>query len=520
MTLRSPLVQSIVTVLAVVLAYLLISWSFIKAPIFGLDFGVYISGGQSILDGAGELYSKTYNTLLFTYSPFSALFFSVLALFGLDAGLTIFTTLSMIIAALTALYGVRFVFQAKNIGAVLMHPWLRPLAIVAAGFIIALGPWRETTAFGQINILLLGMIMADYLIKAKRWPTGVLVGIAAGIKLTPLVLGLYFLCTGNWRALRNMAFGFLGTVALGFILLPKESVAYWFQLLPDTSRIGGAGYVDNLSIKGAILHFMGPDFAVNLPWFALSLLLVILTGWTVWLAQRQGQPTTGLAITILLMLLISPITWSHHWVWIAVLMAVLASNLRLMPRDRQWLRGTGLALLILAVPIFLYSPKTIATALGAVDLGSQLPTFWLKASSLGVFWGLAVMTWWIVAFWESPRPVLRQLNLFTRRILKTASGQAQELADEDIAAWQLAQWSSRKVVGSRLILVGLFAALASLMLITSKGDGQWAANIGWILNLAGILGLLLALSGGILYFRARQAERRAAQAPAQRDRLE
>ncbi|MCB8808895.1 glycosyltransferase 87 family protein, partial [Escherichia coli] len=78
------------------------------------------------------------------------------------------------------------------------------------------------------------------MINRKRWPTGLLIGIAAGIKLTPLVFGLYFLATGNWRGLRNMALGFVGTIAFGFLVLPKESIAYWLQLLPDTSRIGGA----------------------------------------------------------------------------------------------------------------------------------------------------------------------------------------------------------------------------------------------------------------------------------------
>ncbi|WP_394940132.1 glycosyltransferase 87 family protein [Psychromicrobium sp. YIM B11713] len=518
MTLRSPLAQSIVTLLALVVAALLVYWAFWMAPIFGLDFGVYISGGQSVLDGAGELYTKVYNDLLFTYSPFSALFFSILALFGLSAGLTIFTTLSMLIAGLTALYSVRFVFQTKNVGAVLLHPWLRPLTIVAAGFIVALGPWRETTAFGQINILLLGMIMADYLIKSKRWPTGVLVGIAAGIKLTPLVLGLYFLCTGNWRALRNMALGFLGTVLLGFLLMPKESVAYWFHLLPDTSRIGGAGYVDNLSIKGAILHFMGPDFAVNLPWLALSLVLTVLTGWAVWSAKRQGQLTTGLAMTVLLMLLISPITWSHHWVWIAVIMAVLAFNLRVMPKGRKGLRAVGYALLILAVPIFLYSPKTIGTALGATDLGSQIPTVWLMASSVGVFWGIATLIWWFVVFWENPKTAIQQGTLSVQGFFKAVSGGSPESATGQSAHGAAVRRLTSKILGSRLILIGLFAALASLMLITSKGNSQWGIDLGWILNLVGFAGLLLALLGGILYFRARRAEKREERPTVREDR--
>lgn len=401
-TLRSPLSKLIATLAAVAIAAALIIWAFWTAPVFGLDFRVYVSGGESVLGGGGDLYSKVYNGLLFTYSPFSALFFSLLALCGPDVGLAIFIALSMLVALLTAIYGIRFLFRQSSVKAVLTHPWLRPAAIVAFGFVVALGPWRETVAFGQINIVLFGLIMLDFLIKRKGWPTGVLIGIAAGIKLTPLVFGLYFLATKNWRGLRNMALGFAGTIAFGFVLLPKESLAYWMQLLPDTSRIGGAGYVDNLSIKGAILHFFGPDFAVNAPWLIIGIGLAAMAFSTAKRTARQGQPMTGIAATALLMLLISPISWSHHWVWIALFIPVLARNIVDLPERLRVLRTTGIALLILAIPIFIYSPKTIGMLLGSENLSSQIPAAWLMASSIGVFWGVLAMIWWLAACWARP----------------------------------------------------------------------------------------------------------------------
>ena len=279
--------------------------------------------------------------------------------------------------------------------------------VLAFGFVVALGPWRETVAFGQINVVLFGLIMADFMINRKRWPTGLLIGIAAGIKLTPLVFGLYFLATGNWRGLRNMALGFVGTIAFGFLVLPKESIAYWLQLLPDTSRIGGAGYVDNLSVKGAILHFFGPDFAVNAPWLIIGILLAAMTFLTVRRSARQGEPMTGIAATALLMLLISPISWSHHWVWVALFFPVLIRNIADLPAQARVLRATGLGLVLLAVPIFMFSPKTIGALFGSENLNSQIPTVWLMASSVGVFWGLAAVLWWLLA--SRLKPVRREL---------------------------------------------------------------------------------------------------------------
>ena len=83
-------------------------------------------------------------------------------------------------------------------------------------------------------------------------------GVAAGIKLTPLVFGLYFLVRKDWRGLLNMGAGFASTVLIGFLLRPAESLQFWLEILPDTSRIGGAGYVDNLSIKGCAAAFRRP----------------------------------------------------------------------------------------------------------------------------------------------------------------------------------------------------------------------------------------------------------------------
>jgi len=376
--------------------------AFILSPLEGLDFSVYLSGGQSVLDGRGELYTKELvyregSSLLFTYPPFAALVFAVLAPLGVTWGLYVFTALSLLIAGVTSLVAVAYLFRQPSVAAVLRHPRLRALAAAGVGFVVFLGPWRETMGFGQINILLFGLIMADFLIKRSTWPTGLLTGIAAGIKLTPLVFGLYFLVRRDWRELRNMAAGFIASFGLGFLILPAESRTYWLDLLPDTSRIGGGGYVDNLSFKGAILHFAGPDFAVDLPWFVLSLAAVGVTAVLIRRASGRGEKLTAVAATALLMLLISPVSWSHHWVWVPLFLAVLVRNLGDFTSAGTPLRRWGVGLLVSGVVIFVLSPKSIGFLMGSPNLDSQIPAPWLMASSVGVFWAVGLMAWWVAA---------------------------------------------------------------------------------------------------------------------------
>ncbi|BBE23734.1 hypothetical protein MN0502_26170 [Arthrobacter sp. MN05-02] len=245
-------VRALGVVAAVAVAAGLGVWAFAWADFIGLDFRVYRMGGQSVVDGDGSLYTRSFGegegSLLFTYPPFAALVFTVLTLVSAETGAFLFVGLSVLIAAVTALLITRYLGGFRSVREVVRHPAALPLAIAGAGVVCLLGPWRETMAFSQVNILLFAMIAADLLSGPhRRMPTGLLTGIAAGIKLTPLVFGLYFLVRGEWKQLFTMAGGFFGTIALGFLLLPAESATYWLQMLRDTGRIGGEGYVDNLS---------------------------------------------------------------------------------------------------------------------------------------------------------------------------------------------------------------------------------------------------------------------------------
>ncbi|MCU1555219.1 MAG: hypothetical protein JWM13_2705 [Arthrobacter sp.] len=414
--LTAPL--ALATVVAVVAVWLGV-WS--KQ---GLDFSVYWHGGK-ILNEAGPAASDLYGPsvawaggpgLPFTYPPFAALLFSLLARLPEKLALNLFNTAGVVVAVWVALRAVRYWNAKADWRNSFRSTGNRIAAAVLVLAVLNLGPWRETLAFGQINILLMGLMGADLLASNPRWTRGLpgagfLVGIAAGIKLTPLVFGLYFLMRKDWRGLLNMSAGFASTVLIGFLLRPAESMQFWLEILPDTSRIGGAGYVDNLSIKGALLHFGVPGTAATVPWLVLSLLVVALAAVVIKAASDQGSRVVAISATALTMLLISPVSWSHHWVWIAAVLPAFAWTLRETParyRGMRWLLGVVLGISVL---VFFFSPKTIGTALGAENLDIQTPGLWLMASSAGIFCALAILVSWLVvlrrAAWLSVLPQVR-----------------------------------------------------------------------------------------------------------------
>ncbi|HJV98153.1 MAG TPA: glycosyltransferase 87 family protein [Arthrobacter sp.] len=390
-------------VVAVPVWFLLAGWN--KQ---GLDFSVYWHGGKILNDAgwaASGLYGPTVEWaggpgLPFTYPPFAALVFGVLARFPEPLALQLFNAAGVAVAAWLSLLAVRYWNAKADWRRTFETPRSRWTAAAAFLAMLALGPWRETLAFGQINILLMGLMAADLLSRDHRWNrslpgSGFLVGVAAGIKLTPLVFGLYYLVRKDWRGLANMGAGFAATVLLGWLLRPAESLQFWLEILPDTSRIGGAGYVDNLSIKGALLHFGVPASAVTVPWLLLSLLVVALAAAVIRLATDQGTRAVAVSATALAMLLISPVSWSHHWVWIAAVLPAFAWTLRETPERCRRLRTAMTAVLWLSVLVFFFSPKTIGMAFDAENLDIQTPGLWIMASSAGVFCAAAVLLCWL-----------------------------------------------------------------------------------------------------------------------------
>ena len=133
-----------------------------------------------------------------------------------------------------------------------------------------------------------------------------------------------------------------------------------------------------------------------MPWLVLSVLVVALAAAIIRAASDQGARVVAISTTALAMLLISPVSWSHHWVWVAAVLPAFAWTLRETPhryRGLRWLMGGVLGVSVL---VFLFSPKTIGTALGAENLDVQTPGLWIMASSAGVVCALAILVCWLI----------------------------------------------------------------------------------------------------------------------------
>lgn len=357
---------------------------------YRIDADVYRMGGQAWLQGrplyAGGAVFPTQGglDLPFTYPPLAAIAFSPLALVSLPvAGMAITATTWVLLMVsiwivLTRL-GVAENWQAGGEAAWLRRCWL------AAGIVALSVTWfepiRANFSFGQVNVILMALVIADCVPRRTPWPRGMLVGVAIALKLTPAVFLLYFLLRRDRRAVLAAAVCFATATMIGFMLAWQDSREYWTATVGNTDRIGSASFNTNQNAAGALARLgLGESthFAV---WTAVCLAVL---GLTVWAARRvlaADEPTLALICVALFGLVVSPVSWSHHWVWAlpAVLVtAVLAYRRRAVALAA--VSAVGIALMVWP-PIYLLPEHHEADA-----------AWWRQLFGMSyVWWALAVV---------------------------------------------------------------------------------------------------------------------------------
>ena len=362
-----------------------------------VDLHVYL-GGAAALDQPGTLYSYVYADqtpdfpLPFTYPPFAALLFYPLSKlpFGLVA-------LGWQLGIIAALYGVVRVSQ-RLIG---QASGTQGTAMLWTAVGIWTEPLRSTFDYGQINVVLvLAVLWAAY--STRWWVSGLLVGVAAGIKLTPAIAGVYLAGMRRWGAAVFSAVVFAATVLVSIALIGQQARYYFTDLLGDASRVGPIGTSFNQSWRGGISRILGYDAGygpVVLAAIAVTAVLAVLA----WRALRDDATGTGgrdrlgsLLVVELFGLLMSPISWTHHWVWLIPLMIwLLHGPWRSRPGARQ-LGWAWLLLTLIGVPWLLSFAQPTIWEIGR-------PWYLAWAGLVYIVATLGTLGWIAITGWRESR---------------------------------------------------------------------------------------------------------------------
>jgi len=328
------------------------------------DLVVYRNGGLIVrhvtpaYDGhrASPLYDWTGpNGVQFTYPPFAAVVFAVASVLSWTAMRWAMTLVSLAALGLSTW----LVFGALGYAD---RPRVRLGATLGVSALALLTePVQQTLALGQVNLLLMLLVVVDLLTasvlnKQTRWWHGIGIGLAAGVKLTPLVFIPYLLLVGRYRQAATAAGTFVATVVLGYAVLPKDSGTYWLHgLFFNANRIVFLGTRGNQSLRGMLTRLAGSVTSGTAPWLVVAILVLILGVVAAAVLYRAGYPVPGMLACALTGLLVSPLSWDHHWVWIAPAIALLAhlgARARGAVRAGWWAAGAVVVLVFGAWPQF------------------------------------------------------------------------------------------------------------------------------------------------------------------------
>jgi len=206
------------------------------------------------------------------------------------------------------------------------HGWPRWFVIGLAIPVVSwLEPVRETVTFGQINLILAALVLFDLLVLAPRGSrfTGVAIGLAAAIKLTPAIFILYLLLSRRYRAAAVATATAAGATLLTAAFRFHDSWSYWTSVLFDGSRVGDIERVPNQSLLGAVLRLAYPHHPHKIYWAPLAALVLAFGIWRAARVARAGDEVAGLTLAGVTGTLISPVSWQHHLVWFVPALVVL-----------------------------------------------------------------------------------------------------------------------------------------------------------------------------------------------------
>jgi len=305
------------------------------------DLHVYL-GALNALHRTGTLYDYATYGLPFTYPPFAGIVLAPLRLAPVGALDLLWPVLVLATAAATA------VMMAPRLAPLASRwwperdRWRTPVLPLTLAFVTGSQIIMANLLFGQISSLIAVLALADAARIVPPRYRGLLIGLAAAVKLTPLIFVPYLWLTGQRRA-AGVALGtFAGATGLGWLLMPGDSVRYWFTELWRIGRVGDPSRLTNVSAQGLLTRSGLPDRYL---WPALVVVITVVGLWRAVRADRYGMPLLGAAIAGTVSLCVCPISWDHHALWLVVA-AVGAVSLPGMWRY-VWLGVVGLVTCVL-----------------------------------------------------------------------------------------------------------------------------------------------------------------------------
>jgi alpha-1,2-mannosyltransferase len=305
-----------------------------------IDLQVYVYAVKDMLEGK-DIFATTTPVwnLYFIYPPIAAILMTPLA-FGPYVFWQVAWTGGLVWAQQSVL---------KRCGA--PRGW--KLGLLGIAVVLAVEPIRTTLGYGQVNTILMALVVADLLPDPpehrRRIPQGILIGLAAAIKLTPALFVIFMFLIGKRRPALTAIISFIVFTGIGAILLFRETVVFFGGLSGGDTRTASPLYAGNQSLLGVFFRLGDSSRTTTLLGLAVAGVLAVLGCLVAAHWWRSDEKVFAVAIVGLTTCLASPLSWTHHYVWILPMaMAVLSPG---VPRWARYVGGFWVVWVCICLPL-------------------------------------------------------------------------------------------------------------------------------------------------------------------------
>ncbi|MBL1077280.1 DUF2029 domain-containing protein [Nocardia sp. 2] len=298
----------------------------------GLDAHIYRDGAERALHGEPLYTTPTLRGLLYTYTPFSALAFIPVAVVP-------WTYLSPLWLAVNMLALFTAILLCWKILGYRPSTWLTGISALLAFSCVFLEPVRTTFYYGQINLMLMVLVLWDFSRAEDSRLRGIGTGLAAGIKLVPGYFIVQYLVLRQWRTALTAAATFAATIVVAWIILPADSRQYWLSTFLKSDRIAPDTHPSNQSLRGTLAH-LSDGAAPTWLWLLIAGTVAGVSLTLVAALERHGDRLFAVTLAGLTACAVSPFSWSHHWVWFVPLLVLLVHKAQTRPS--WWIAAVAL----------------------------------------------------------------------------------------------------------------------------------------------------------------------------------
>jgi alpha-1,2-mannosyltransferase len=294
-----------------------------------IDLHIYRLGGEALIHGT-NLYGFRYFGLSFTYPPFAAILFMPVAVLPWTLAAALLTLASALILPVMLYLALRLPPVSSWLTA--RDAWR--IALVTGAAAIWLEPVRTTLGYGQVDLFIGAAVLYDLTRPDSSRYKGIAIGLAAAFKLTPAIFIVYLFITRRYRAAVTAIATFALTIVAGFVVVPGSSAHFWDITFLNPQRVSPVQNTENQSLLGAMSRTLHAAHILPL-WLALAIVVAIAGLALAAHTQRCGNEALGFSLCATTGLLVSPISWTHHWV-IAVPALLLAAVSLHRDQTRTW----------------------------------------------------------------------------------------------------------------------------------------------------------------------------------------